>query len=249
MGPRPPLSPLPWLLLGLLALVAPHATMAGELTVAAGLDTAQVRDRHVSPLAYGGWAWRLGVGLDESDRLWIDRLGLTGHAGELSSSTISTLGSLERWGLDIDWRLERRVWQASQGELLVGGAWRTGLEIREGFATGWDGRSVVEPAASWRMAWAESGLTLVAGLRLPLIGILLRPGFASVLDGRDLDPSDVRLAAPHTLQGIAASTSLAWRRPGRGLRLDLAWRFERIPTPQTVESSRLTADIVIEWSL
>lgn len=228
-------------------LVAPTPALAGELSVSAGLDATQVRDRHVSPLRYGGAAWRLGIGLDADDGEWIDRLRFTGHAGGLVASDIPTLGEMDRWGVELDWRLERAVWRTEHGELLVGGAWRTGLAIREGLATGWDMRSVIEPAASWRMTWPT--LSLVAGLRTPLIGALLRPGYASLLDGRDLDVGDTRVAAPHTLHGVAASLSGAWRREGRGLRVDLAWRYERIPLPQAVETSSLTADVVLEWSL
>ncbi len=242
------MSPALFVCRALLALaLCATPTLASELSVSAGLDATQVRDRHVSPLRYGGAAWRLGVGLDADDDDWIDRIRFTGHGGGLAASDIPTMGEIERWGIELDWRLERAVWRTAHGELLVGGAWRTGLAIREGIATGWDMRSVLEPAASWRVTWPA--LSLVAGLRTPLIGGLRRPGYASLLDGRDLEFGDTRLAAPHTLQGVTASVSGAWRREGRGLRVDLAWRYERIPLPQTVEASSVTADVVLEWSL
>lgn len=212
-----------------------------------GPDGAQVRDRQPSPLRYGGWGVRVGVGVDDSDIRWRDRLDFTWRTGTLSNDHGA---ELSRTGWAVDWLLERRVLAVGEGGLSVGGRWHTLFERRDGAVESFDLRSVLEAAVGYRhvLRFGEHRLWLEGGLSTPLIGAALRPGYGSPLVGRSLELGDAIFVGPHNLQGVAVESTALWRRPGGAdLRATVAWRFERLTPPHVVERVDLVAELAWLW--
>lgn len=223
--------------------------LTDALTFRLGGAAAQIRDLHASALRYGGPSGRVGIGLESFDVEWLDQLELTAHRGDLTSG-----GSLElaRWGASIDWRLAPEVWGRGSGGLHVGGRWHTAVDLRDGFVSSWDSRSTLEAEVSWRHRVALGGhrLWLDAGIGGPVVGALLRPGYASPLVGRSLDAGDTIFAAPHNLRGVRLVAGGWWLRPeGAPLQLRLGWYREHITEPHVAERSELTLDLAFAWSL
>lgn len=210
-----------------------------SLTIHVGLMGTQLRDHNVSPRRHVGRSWRVGAGIETWTGRKIDRLTVDYSQGDLGDPT--------RWGLAQDWTLHPRVASWGAGSLYVGGALRTAFNARDGLVHSWDLTCAVEPGVTWRQRVSDQ-LWVEGTASTPLVGFLLRPGFASPLPGRSLDFGDAQLAAPHNHQGALISSALFWNRTsGSDLRVTLAYELDRVTTPQLLTRASLRADVAFYW--
>lgn len=207
-----------------------------------GMLNTQTRDQHVSTRRKQGSSWQVGLGLEASDRVWIDRLLFSYHQG--------SVGDLERQGGEILWMIQRNIWSGKTTQLFLGGNWRTSINYRTDITTSWDALSTLELGTTLRKTIPISThqLWFDMGLSTPLIGLLARPGHAWPLKGRSLDLEDVELSTPHNVLGITQHNTVTWRRPnGADLQLQLTYRIERIATPQPLTRAQLNTTLSALW--